>query len=122
MHLLLRPVFLALLLTGCATPAYKWGAAEDPEWSGRTGTARFADVVSVLGAPRQQMTLPNGEMKVRWIGEPVTVNSSTGSIEDHSLRRTEQRMLWRDMIFTSDGVLVRAWTSDQRDLADSEAP
>ena len=112
---------LAVLLAGCRT-AYQWGASEDPEWSGRTGTARLADVMSALGQPRETLRLENGESKARWLARSMTIASQPGVMRDYSIESEEARPIWRDMLFSSDGVLLRAWTSDQRRLADSEPP
>ena len=38
------------------------------------------------------------------------------------MQHTEERPLWHDMLFDKNGVLEKAWLSDQRRLADSEAP
>ena len=111
----------AWFLGGCQTTS-RWGASDDAEWSGRIGTARYADAVSALGQPRETLTLPAGEMKVRWLANALTVNPEPGSMEDHSIQRTEERPLWRDMLFSAEGVLLRAWTSDQRMLEDSQPP
>ena len=55
-------------------------------------------------------------------GQAVTVNPEPGSMQDYSVQHTEERPLWHDMVFDKHGVLLRAWLSDQRSLADSEAP
>jgi hypothetical protein len=113
----------ALLFAGCQTPSsYKWGATNDPDWSGRVGTARIAEVQRTLGAPREKLVNNAGETKARWAGQAVTMNRDPGSMEDYSIQRTEERPLWHDMLFDKDGVLLRAWLSDQRSLSDSEAP
>jgi len=118
----LRSFFsLTVLLTGCQT-SYQWGASEDPEWSGRTGTARLADVTSALGQPRETLRLDNGESKARWLARSMTIASEPGAMRDYSIESEEGRPIWRDMLFSSEGVLLRAWTSDQRRLADSAAP
>jgi len=119
-----RPLFLAFsifFVAGCQT-ASRWGATDDSEWSGRIGTARYADVVGALGQPRATLAGVGGETKARWAGDTLTVNPAPGSIHDHSVQRTEERPIWRDMLFSSDGILLRAWTSDQRTLADSQPP
>jgi hypothetical protein len=129
-HVFLRPVFLhrlfllasgLLFLPGCQTTS-RWGASDDAEWSGRVGTARYADAVSALGQPRKTLSLPGGETKARWLASTLSVNPEPGSMQDYSVQRTEERPLWRDMLFSAEGVLLRAWTSDQRDLADSQPP
>jgi len=107
----------ALLLAGCQT-ASRWGATEDTEWSARAGTARYADAISALGQPRETMQLQSGETKARWPGREMTINPEPGA----TIQQTGSRAIWRDMQFTSDGILLRAWMSDQRQLADSEAP
>jgi hypothetical protein len=109
--------FALVALAGCSTP-YRWGATVDSEWSGRIGSARFADAVSTLGQPRQQISLATGDTKARWLARSIAINPEPGSMQSGS----EERLLWRDMLFTKEGVLIRAWLSDQRDLADSEAP
>jgi len=113
---------LALALAGCQSGSYRWGASEDTEWSARAGSARMADAVSALGQPRETLRLANGETKARWIGRELTISPELGTMEDHSIQRTEARPLWRDMLFSTEGVLLRAWMTDQRRLADSEAP
>lgn len=113
----------ALLLAGCQTPSsYRWGATDDPQWSGQAGTARMANVVRLLGQPHAKLVNAAGETKARWAGQALTVNADLGSMQDYSVQRTEERPLWHDMLFAKDGVLIRAWLSDQRSLADSEAP
>jgi hypothetical protein len=47
---------------------------------------------------------------------------SQGTMQDYSVQRTQDRAYWRDMKFDKNGVLVRAWMSDQRRLQDSESP
>lgn len=110
-----------LLLAGCAT-AYQWGAVEDREWAPRIGAVNYTQVVQDLGQPVEKLPLPSGDMKVRWYARPITTSSSQGTMEDYSVQRTEVRAYWRDMRFNKAGVLTRAWLSDQRDLASSEAP
>ena len=115
--------FFAALVAGCQAPSsYKWGATSDPDWSGRVGTARIGEVQRALGAPREKLVNNAGETKARWPGQALTVNREPGSMEDYSIQRTEERALWHDMLFDKDGVLLRAWLSDQRRLSDSEAP
>lgn len=117
-------VFLAATLAGCQTPSssYKWGATTDPDWSGRVGAVRIGEVQRALGTPKEKLVNNAGETKVRWAGQAITVNREQGSMEDYSVQRTEERALWHDMVFDKNGVLLRAWLSDQRSLADSEAP
>lgn len=115
------PAALALVLAGCAT-AYRWGATDDPEWTPRVGSATFAQAQRELGQPFRKINLPSGDMKVRWYARPITLSESRGTMEDNSVQNTEERAYWRDMRFDSKGVLTRAWQSDQRELADSEAP
>jgi hypothetical protein len=116
-------VFLAATLAGCQTPSsYKWGATNDPDWSGRVGTARMGEVQRALGAPKEKIINNAGETKARWAGQALTVNPQPGSMQDYSVQHTEERPLWHDMLFDKHGVLLRAWLSDQRSLADSEAP
>lgn len=112
----------AAFLAGCQTAPYRWGAAEDPDWSGRVGVARYADVIAVLGQPREEMQLGEGETKVRWGGEALTINTDPGSPYEFSEQTIERRTLWRDMRFSREGILMAAWRSDQRALADSQAP
>lgn len=114
----IRSAFLfALLLAGCQTTS-RWGATEDPEWSARAGTARYADAISALGQPRESLRLDGGETKARWLGRELTIQPEPGAMAP----QTESRAMWRDMQFSSEGVLLRAWMSDQRQLADSAAP
>ena len=117
----LAVIALIVSLAGCATP-YRWGATSDSEWAGRIGSARFADVVSSLGQPREQMSMAGGETKARWLGRTATLNPDPGSMQDYSIQHTEERPIWRDMLFSKDGVLLQAWFSDQRELANSTAP
>lgn len=120
-----RPVYFALLsaivLGGCAT-AYRWGATDDPEWAPRVGSATFAQATQELGQPFRKLVQPSGDMKVRWYARPVATSEARGTMEDQSVQHAEERAYWRDMRFDSKGVLTRAWMSDQRELADSEAP
>lgn len=118
----LLTVSFCFLFAACQTAPYRWGAADDPDWSGRAGAARFAEVVSVLGQPREQLPMADGGTKARWGGETLTVNTDPGSVNEFSEQSIEHRPLWRDMQFSSEGVLLRAWRSDQRSLADSTAP
>ena len=111
----------ALVLAGCATP-YEWGATEDREWAPRIGSVNYTQVARELGQPIDKLPLPSGDMKVRWYARPITTSTAQGTMEDHSVQHTEDRAYWRDMRFNKDGVLTRAWMSDQRDLANSEAP
>lgn len=111
----------AAVLAGCATD-YRWGATDDPEWSSRIGSATYAEVTSKLGQPFQKLVLPSGDMKARWYARPMTMSHVQGTMEDQSVQHTEERAYWRDMRFNAERKLTRAWTSDQRDLADSEAP
>jgi hypothetical protein len=113
--------FAALFLAGCAT-AYEWGAVEDREWSSRVGHVNLSQVTQALGQPVEKLSLPSGDMKVRWYARPLLLNEGHGTMEDQSLQRTEVRAYWRDMRFNRAGVLTRAWLSDQRSLANSEAP
>ena len=116
-------IFSAALFAGCQTPSsYKWGATNDPDWSGRVGSARIGEVQRALGAPRDKLVNNAGETKARWAGHSLTMDREPGSMEDYSIQRTEQRALWHDMLFDKNGVLLRAWLSDQRSLSDSEAP
>jgi hypothetical protein len=109
--------------TGCQTPSsYHWGATNDPVWSGRVGSAHIGEVVRAMGAPKEKLVNNAGETKARWAGQAVTVNPDPGSMQDYSVQHTEERALWHDMVFDKHGVLLRAWISDQRSLADSEAP
>jgi hypothetical protein len=110
-----------LLLLGCAT-AYQWGAIEDREWAPRIGAVNYTQVVQELGQPAEKLPLPSGDMKARWFARPITTSNTQGTMEDHSVQHTETRAYWRDMRFNKDGVMTRAWLSDQRDLASSEAP
>ena len=110
-----------LLLFGCAT-AYEWGAMDDREWTPRIGSVSYTQVVQELGQPADKLPLPSGDMKVRWYGRPITTSNAQGTMEDYSVQHTEVRAYWRDMRFNQKGVLTRAWLSDQRDLASSEAP
>ena len=82
----------------------------------------MANVVRLLGQPHAKLVNAAGETKARWAGQALTVNADLGSMQDYSVQRTEERPLWHDMLFAKDGVLIRAWLSDQRSLADSEAP
>jgi hypothetical protein len=113
--------FVAIVLAGCAT-AYRWGATDDPEYSARIGTATFAQVSRELGQPVKKIQLPSGDVKARWYSRPITMSEAQGTMEDQSVQHTEDRAYWRDMRFSHTGILTRAWQSDQRDLADSEAP
>lgn len=119
----LRFVFpgLAILLAGCAT-AYRWGATDDPEWTSRVGSATLAQATAELGQPFRKLPLPSGDMKVRWYARPIAMSESRGTMEDYSVQNSEERAYWRDMRFDKNGVLTRAWMSDQRELAESEAP
>lgn len=112
---------LAVVLAGCAT-AYRWGATDDPEWTARVGSATFSQAVHELGQPVKKLPLPSGDMKVRWYARPMSMSTARGTMEDDSQQHAEERAYWRDMRFDSKGVLTRAWMSDQRELADSEAP
>lgn len=112
---------LALALAGCAT-AYRWGATDDPDWTTRVGSATFAQVVQSLGQPFQKINLPSGDMKARWYARPISMSQAQGTMEDQSVQHAEERAYWRDMRFDAKGTLTRAWQSDQRELADSEAP
>jgi hypothetical protein len=112
---------MALLLAGCAT-AHRWGETEDPDWTERVGQATYDQVVARLGQPVDKLPLPSGDMKVRWFARPITYSKVQGTMEDHSVQHTEDRAYWRDMRFDKRGVLTRAWYSDQRELAESEAP
>ncbi|MEQ1862700.1 MAG: hypothetical protein ABMA13_22495 [Chthoniobacteraceae bacterium] len=111
----------ALVMGGCAT-AYQWGATDDPEWTPRVGSATLAQATRELGQPFRKLSLPSGDMKVRWYARPLTMSEGRGTMHDYSAQRTEDRAYWRDMRFDKRGVLTRAWMSDQRELADSEAP
>lgn len=111
----------ALLVGGCAT-AYQWGAMEDRDWVPRIGSATYTQAVQELGQPTDKLPLPSGDMKVRWFARPITTSVTQGTMEDHSVQNTEDRAYWRDMRFNKEGILTRAWLSDQRDLANSEAP
>lgn len=115
------PVLSALLLFGCAT-AYKWGSVEDRDWAPRIGSVSYNQVVQELGQPTDKLPLPSGDMKVRWYARPLVTSNIQGSMEDHSVQHAEERDYWRDMRFNKDGILTRAWLSDQRDLAASEGP
>jgi hypothetical protein len=110
-----------LLLIGCTT-AYQWGATEDREWGARIGTVNYTQVAQELGQPIEKLPLPSGDLKVRWYARPITTSNTQGTMEDYSVEHTEVRAYWRDMRFNKDGVLTRAWLSDQRELANSEAP
>jgi hypothetical protein len=110
-----------LLLVGCAT-AYQWGATDDREWAPRIGSVSYTQVAQELGQPVEKLPLPSGDQKVRWYARPLTTSSAQGTMEDYSVQHTEVRAYWRDMRFNKDGILTRAWLSDQRDLANSEAP
>jgi hypothetical protein len=110
-----------LFLAGCAT-AYQWGATDDREWAPRIGSVNYTQVVQELGQPMDKLPLPSGDMKVRWYARPLITSNAQGTMEDHSVQHTEDRAYWRDMRFNKDGVLTRAWLSDQRDLQSSEAP
>jgi len=110
-----------LLLGGCAT-AYQWGAMDDRDWAPRVGSVSYTQVVQELGQPFDKLPLPSGDMKVRWYARPITTSTAQGTMEDHSVQNTEDRAYWRDMRFNKEGVLTRAWLSDQRDLASSEGP
>jgi hypothetical protein len=112
---------LAATLAGCAT-AYRWGATDDPDWSGRVGSATFAQATRELGQPFKKLVMPSGDIKVRWYARGMNMSEARGTMEDQSVEHTEDRAYWRDMRFNAAGVLVRAWMSDQRDLADSEGP
>ena len=109
------------LLIGCATP-YQWGAMEDRDWAPRIGSVSYTQVAQELGQPVEKLSLPSGDMKVRWFARPITTSSVQGTMEDHSVQHTDVRAYWRDMRFNKDGVLTRAWLSDQRELASSEGP
>ena len=112
-----------LAFASCQTPSsYRWGATDDPDWAARVGTARMSDVVRVLGQPHEKQINAAGETKARWPGKTLTVNPDPGSMQDYSVQHTEERAQWHDMLFAKDGLLLRAWLSDQRRLADSEAP
>ncbi len=113
-------VFLAL--AGCQITPYRWGATEDTAWSGRVGTAKYSDVVAILGEPRDKVTLADGDTKARWLAETMTINPQPGSVNELSEQKLENRSLWRDMQFTHDGVLEAAWLSDQIRLANSTPP
>jgi hypothetical protein len=110
-----------LLLIGCAT-AYQWGAFEDREWAPRIGAVNYTQVAQELGQPVEKLPLPSGDMKVRWFARPITTSNAQGTMVDYSVQHTEVRAYWRDMRFNKEGILTRAWLSDQRDLASSEAP
>ena len=110
-----------IVLMGCAT-AYQWGATEDRDWTPRVGSVSYTQVVQELGQPIEKLPLPSGDMKVRWFARPITTSTTQGTMEDHSVQKTEDRAYWRDMKFNQAGILTRAWLSDQRDLASSEAP
>src|SRR5688572_24602493 len=110
-----------VLLVGCAT-AYRWGAMDDRDWAPRIGSVNYTQVVQELGQPVEKLPLPSGDMKVRWFARPITTSSVQGTMEDHSVQNTDVRAYWRDMRFNKDGVLTRAWLSDQRELASSEGP
>jgi hypothetical protein len=112
---------VALIVAGCAT-VYEWGAMEDPEWAPRIGVATFAQAQRELGTPVEKISLPSGDMKVRWYARSLTVTDTQGSMEDYSVQRTHERAYWRDMKFDKNGRLLRAWMSDQRRLEDSESP
>jgi len=111
----------AVVLAGCAT-AYRWGATDDPEWTARVGSATYAQVVQSLGQPFKKINLPSGDMKARWYARPINMSETRGTMEDQSVQHAEERAYWRDMRFDGKGTLTRAWQSDQRELADSEAP
>jgi hypothetical protein len=111
----------AVLLGGCAT-AYQWGATDDPVWTGRVGSATFEQATRELGQPFKKLILPSGDTKARWYARPMTMSEARGTMEDQSIQNSEERAYWRDMRFNAKGILVRAWMSDQRDLADSEGP
>lgn len=112
---------LALAIAGCAT-SYRWGATDDPEWTARVGSATFTQVTRDLGQPFKKLQLPSGDMKARWYARPINMSQAQGTMEDQSVQHAEERAYWRDMRFDSKGTLTRAWMSDQRELADSEAP
>ena len=79
--------------------------------------------IRAANAPATSRTAePSGDMKARWYGRPINMSEARGTMEDYSQEHTEVRPYWRDMRFDKRGVLMRAWNSDQRDLADSEAP
>jgi hypothetical protein len=107
---------LAIVLAGCAS-AYRWGATDDPEWTPKVGSATFAQATRELGQPFKKISLPSGDMKVRWYARPMSMSETRGSMEDNSQQRTEERAYWRDMRFDKSGTLTRAWMSDQRELA-----
>lgn len=111
----------ALAIAGCAS-AYRWGATDDPEYTARIGNTTFTKVTSELGQPVAKINLPSGDMKARWFARPMTMSGTRGTMEDDSVEHTEERSYWRDMRFDKNGNLTRAWMSDQRQLADSEAP
>ena len=114
---------LAAAFTGCQTSSsYKWGATDDPQWSARVGSARLGQVIGAMGQPREKLINAAGETKARWAGQSLTVDREPGSMLDYSVQQTEQRPQWHDMVFSKNGTLLRAWLSDQRSLADSEAP
>jgi hypothetical protein len=113
--------FATSLLIGCATP-YQWGAMEDRDWAPRIGSVSYTQVAQELGQPVEKLSLPSGDTKVRWYARPITTSSVQGTMEDHSVQHTDVRAYWRDMRFNNDGVLTRAWLSDQRELASSEGP
>jgi hypothetical protein len=114
---------LGVCLAGCATQATSlWGAKDDPFWSPRIGQVSYDEVGQSLGQPVERLDLPSGDFKVRWFDRPLTVSGSRGTMEDGSVQVTEERAYWRDMRFDRNGRLIRAWLSDQRNLADSEAP
>jgi hypothetical protein len=115
--------FLAAAFAGCQTPSsYKWGATNDPDWTPRVGSARIGDVLRALGAPKEKLVNNGGETKARWPAQSLTLNPDPGSMQDYSIQHTEERPLWHDMSFDKNGVLQQAWLSDQRSLADSQAP
>jgi len=115
------PALSCLVLSGCSTP-YQWGATEDRDWAPRIGSVSYTQVAQELGQPNEKLPLPSGDLKVRWYARPITTSTAQGTMEDHSVQHTEDRAYWRDMRFNKDGILTRAWLSDQRELADSEAP
>ena len=112
---------LVFVVGGCAHD-YRWGATDDPEWTPRVGSATLVEATRVLGQPVEKLPLPSGDLKVRWYARPMTMSSARGTMEDDSVQHTEDRAYWRDMKFDKNLRLTRAWMSDQRVLADSEAP
>lgn len=112
---------VSLLIGGCATE-HEWGAVEDKDWAPQVGHVTFTQVTQSLGQPVEKLPLPSGDLKARWFGKPLLLSERHGTMEDQSVEHTENRAYWRDMRFNKEGVLTRAWFSDQRELVNSESP